>query len=369
MLGISPALHLLPKSLYGPVDEAREVTRAANAVRWTEEITPVWFGCRQVACVYGDRYGQCWIMPANTLNFAGFPNGYFDILTAARNGQNPQGTFKLSSSGGTNISGNMWSDTWSVLAGGSPGYSGTTLTARQFTDASIGAIQHGGNVSPAIKALIGYNISSSNGLSPGPLLWLYDRVISYDECTIAATTQTMTNSLTAQRWVGSGLPAMRLLITSGITGSGATASHWTSIIYANDAGTGGSTVPLTSEIDCLTTSSAVSSTHYADIMISDATSGAQWPGPFTPLQTADIGVSSVTSYVLSAANTGTLCYALVRPLLMIVGPQAGIANTVDAVHERFSLARIFDGSCLGILEYAETSDSGAYSGSFSFAYN
>ncbi len=368
---ISPALHILPKTIYGPCDEARAFMMAANGVRFTEELAPVMYGRKLIGSVYGDCYGNVYGTRENALDLMGFPGGYADVLTAIRAGKTSFGMFTIIANGGINS--NCWLDTWNTLAvSQASAYSGTALTARQFDNTSDGAIYLGTAVSSATRHLIGATINQSTGAtgSGGYMFWIYDRVLSYDNCAVANTTQTMTNTLTAQRWTGAGYPGLRITCTSATTALGVTASHWTSIIYANQGGTGSKNVPLNTQLDTYT-STVASNSIPAAVLIQNVASGIFDVGPFFALNKGDIGVSSITSYVFSAANTGNLCYALLRPLVMFVGPPTSNVAIHDFVRDRLILSRVYDTSCIGMLIYNpdNNNSTATFTGNLQFAWS
>lgn len=342
--------------------------RAAEAVRWTEELAPVWFGRRIIGSVYGARDGSVYGTTRDSMEFAGFPNGYADVVAAIRNGQFSYGLFKI---GISQSSDRYWTDFWPLQASSlAHAYSGTALTARQFTDASDGAIYHGGNVSPALKHVVGYTNTCVATNTPGPVIWLTDRVLSYDKNTIASTTQTMTNTLTAQRWVGTGLPGLRACFTCATIVTGATASNFTGISYTNEASVSGRAVPLTNrQIDVKTSCADPTVAGTPNDSLYTSVSLAEALGPFFPLAPGDIGVSSIQSYIMSAANTGTTCFALVRPLVQMVAAAPGVGIDIDGVMDRLILRRVYDGACLGLLHFDRTQTSATIAGTVEFAWN
>lgn len=363
LAGISPAVHTRKKTRFSLADEARALLLAADSVRYMDELLPVIFGGKVIGSVYG-KDGNAWISPHD---FSGFPGGYYDVKASFNAGRSFQAVYNINGSAGANA--NRWSDLWpcQLAQGAANAYSGTASTARQFTDVSSGAIPHGGNVTPAVKVLAGYHLLSTGSSTPGCAFMLYDRVLSYDENPITATLTTMTNTLTAQRWVGSGLPALRICMTAGKTVTGATVSDLSSLIYANDAIVGSRTMPTTRTIIIAGTSTP-SATQPADLIAFDTSNGEY--GPFLPLQATDIGVSSITSYQCTANNTGTITFVLMRPLCIMVAQPTGIASLIDGVTERFLMRRIYDGACLGFLVRPpnQAGDAGTYSGRLSMVW-
>ncbi len=343
--------------------------RAARAARGTQEVTPVFFGKRVVGTVYGELDGRVHVSPRDLRNLMGFPGGYAEIVAAMRAGKQATGVFYLNGNNG--FPQDRWGDLWPIQAGTAAlGYTGTAKTARQFDSTTVGAFYHGGDVSPATK----YAVSMSLGMSvtSGWMLWLYDRVLSYDECTITNATQTMTNTLTAQRWVGTGLPGLRFAPTMSLTDLGATVGAWNTVTYTNEASVGTRTSPFgvtwsypvnqnapSGATGVVSACTCYDATNFFDL------------GPFLPLQTSDIGMASMTDFKFTANNTGTICYAGIRPLAMIVGPPLGSTKIVNFARDQLLLPRIYDGACLGFLVYSadNTGVNGAWTGHLDFAWN
>ena len=322
----------------------------------------MWFGERVVGSVMDDGRGGAYYFKQD---MAGFPGGYFDVITAVQAGKTYYSANIIDSSSNTVI--NSWSDTWVSQAGSAPlAYSGAAQTARQFTDNSIGALPHGGNVSPAQKYLLAYTLGNrSTGPTPGCVMWLYDRVLSYDECPIAAASTTMTNTLTAQRWVGTGLPGLRTVLTSSQTATGVTASNLSVMTYTDELNVAGNLVPYALPINA--SSTAISTARFADVLTwSSATSGQNY-GPFLPCAAGDGGQKSIQNYTCTAANTGTMCFALIRPRMMMVVPDAGLLQSVDCIRDRFAFLRVYDGACLGFLSFQ--GETGILTTNLTFVYN
>lgn len=114
-------------------------------------------------------------------------------------------------------------------------------------------------------------------------------------------------------------------VTSALSGASNTITYG----YTNQAGTGSRTTG-----NLVTVASAVANRSVN-------------AGLFVPLQAGDTGVRSIESMTLASGSaTGTICVCLVRPLLYIPIPIAGIEVTRDMVTETCGVPRIYDDSCL-----------------------
>lgn len=364
-LGQAPALHLYRKTSYGPCDEARAIMLAAQGAQFSCELSPVALGTKLLGLVYGDRRGNVYF----SYDLAnGFPGGYYDIAKAFNNGQTAPGFFMILSSSQSAVY--AWADCWNVLAGSAAlAYTGTAQTARQFTDSDTGAIQHGGDQAPARKYILDYTVKDrSTGNTPGVMLWLYDRVLSYDESSWAAGTHTMTNTLTAQRWTTSGFGSLRTTLTCSLTGGDGTDTHVTALSYTKQDGTSGQAMPTTFAMKLKNNSSSpLSSGIPADVLLFENSGDQHALGAFLPLAPGDQGMNSIESYTIDVTNTGTLCFAMVKPLLMMVVPDAGEANTVDCWRDRFAPTLIPDGACLSFLLFQN--EIGIVDGNINFVWN
>lgn len=273
---------------------------------------------------------------------------YDDVITACGLGQRyPSFWNKAMTSAPV---ANNWYDTWPV-AGNPPAgaYGGTALTAKQHTDTEVGALYHGGNVSTLKKYLTGVTGFSVAGT---PTYMLGDRVITYEACPFnAAVSTAFTNTLTAQRYVSAGQSGMKIVCTCQ-TVFGATASNITALSYTNNAGTASQAMPTTTTVAIIVSAAAPTATLGARCVAPSNTAATlTWGLPFLPLANGDGGVRLIDHWTTSAANTGTLCIILYRPLFWWGVGQAGVASQVDAVFQYSGMEQIFDGACLNFLAF------------------
>lgn len=243
-----------------------------------------------------------------------------------------------------------WYDYWpcaGVPAAGT--YPGSTRTARQCDDTTIGAMQHGGNVSPSEKYATRFTAMART--IPRTYI-LYDRVLTYEACEFSASNLTMTNSLTAQRYVSSGQPGLQLCMT-GQTALNATTANLTNLEYTNQAGTTLRDLIYTPTIEHIVSAAAPTAQRPARVIAPGTSSSLCGRGPFLPLGAGDTGAQLVDNYTWSAAPTGTFCLALIFPLAYIsaqaVLDQPGDIELLQGVYGNQKLTRIFDGACLSVM--------------------
>lgn len=255
-----------------------------------------------------------------------------------------------------------WNDYWpqaSVLPGtGAGDIAGTALTARQFDDTTAAAIWHGGNKASEKKYLVGLDVQTINSFATIPLpMILYDRVLAYDANTISTSSQNMTNTLTAQRYVGTGLPGLQIFIAKGGTATGATASNITTLTYVDQDG---------NTATCPTTQALAIATSLSDTgnLLCPFISGTgNMFSVFMPLAVGDSGVRSITNYQCSANNTGTMSMVLAKPLAWFFEGDNEAAsgeyfNSLSFVDTYMAMERIYDGACLSFLYNADGNTNG-----------
>lgn len=251
---------------------------------------------------------------------------------------------------------NNWYDLWPVAGNPTSGtINGTAFTARQFDDTTTGALTHRGNVSTDWKFLLSsWVIATANT----PMLMLYDRVLAYDLCTFnASANQTMTNTLTAQRY-NSGAPGLLISVVVN-TVNGSTATNLTQLRYTNQAGTTLQAMPTSPTVTFIPSAAAPSSTLGARVNC-PITSGQTIPWTFAlPLASGDTGARLINDYTTSAANTGTSTYMLMHPMGDLMVPVAAVPTELDRVFQITDMERIYDGACLAMMAYAPATTAAA----------
>jgi len=260
---------------------------------------------------------------------------------------------------------NTWYDLWPVAGNPASGLiNGTAKTANIFTDASTGAISHRGNVSTATKHMLSkWAVTTANT----PMLMLYDRVVSYDQNPYSASVnETMTNTNVAARY-NAGAPGL-LIICCVCTVNGATAVTFTQLRYTNDQGIALQTMPTTPTVNIVVSGAAPTATLGARVIAPSTGATPCW-GPFLPLAKNDYGTRLINDYTPSAANTGTVTFALVHPITEVMLPVAASPTEMDCVYQIPELEQIFDGACIAMMAYQVATTLYTLQGSIRFGWS
>jgi hypothetical protein len=89
---------------------------------------------------------------------------------------------------------------------------------------------------------------------------------------------------------------------------------------------------------------------------------------FYPLNAGDTGLRNITTFDLSAAQTGNVDHMIAHPIALL--PAAGVANQsvlLDGINSSFNLERIYDGAALSFIEYFKSATTATtYSGFITF---
>ena len=205
-------------------------------------------------------------------------------------------------------------------------------------DTSSAAPYHGGNVSPLTKHVLNAGVYSSN-MVPGRLM-LIDQLLVYPLVNLAiGTPQLFDTTLPLPRYAdGKGVRAYVVCTVA----SGATPQN-IAISYTDTADAAGHVMPVT-------VASTLSSV--AGHLLHTGTNPNNY-GPFLPLASGDVGLKSIQSVTLSAANaSGEAAVVLCKPLLTIPIGTAGVAGERDLLNQLPSLPRVYDGANLQWLFFA-----------------
>lgn len=358
----APAIHgARLKARHSELDEARALLRAASTWKCPQAVT-VYYGRRLVGWVRGDPTN------ARTLWFPlragqGFPWNDYDGALNSLSSLGQHGTFYWYKPRDTGVVANTWYDLWGADGVPQKGdWSGTALTARQFKNTTTGApYVPGGAVSPTTKWLTRHIATGIE--DTGHAVVLYDRVLSYDACTMTASSQAMTNTLAATRYISTGDPGLQIFIEAD-TVHGATAANLTVLHYTNSAGTTGQNIPA-----------AVAKV--ASVAAPTATLGArnvfQGPAlvmstdPYMVLASGNRGVRKLEDFTWSAAVTGTCSFVLQFPLTLC--PDVSVNQTGSPSDWEYVMGlengnkRIFDDACLSwIMAFKNTAAPGHMEG-------
>lgn len=281
---------------------------------------------------------------------------YDDYKTSMSSKKSYRSTYRANT-----LTNSDWYDLWAgpqTVLTSTGSVNGTARTARQFSEFTDNAgIRHGGNVSTDVKHIVGFEIEHDNGSATDPLpLLAYDRVLAYDNCSISTSSQNMTNTLTAQRYNGSGLPGMQIMIVVGTTTLGATASNITTLTYVDQDGNT-ATCPTGQALGINP------GQDLGEIVCPVISSNNVTFGPFMPLATGDGGVRSITDYQCSANNTGDLSMVLAKPLAWVYqSSNHSLINesgfSVSFVDTMVGLERVYDGACISMLYRGDGNSNG-----------
>lgn len=243
---------------------------------------------------------------------------------------------------------NKWFDLWPLSGDPQAGsYTGTAATARQIDSSVAGGLTLGGNVSTNTKHIVSA-WATSNGQPT--VAYLYDRVLTYEACTITGGLVSMTNTLAAQRYIAAGQHGLLLMPTVQTTVVLPGSSGISALVYVDQGGTSGQAAPMNATTYQFDTHPVTPTTSVpAQCVICDANLGQT---PFLPLAAGDSGVRSVTSYTTNAAATsGTFCLALVRPLVLLAN--SGSRNTCRYDYSKMlpCLPIVYDGAHVSLLAF------------------
>lgn len=364
LVSVAPFVRTRRKSRNSECDEARVIAQAIRHATFDEDLLPILnpndprSSEKPLGYVLGRRFPDRRV-------------AYFDREHGRRVQEKLQCAFTsfdaiLAASGlGKILDGIDWSKTWSgnPVAGnyydffvgtGQPNpavLAGAAFTAVQYTDATAGALLHGGNVSTDTKALTVAMPMCTAGAS-APTFYLYDRVLDYQACTFnAAASQAMTNTLPALRYV-TGAPGMRCFC-AGQTANGATAAQLTVLTYVDQAGNAGHLMPTAPSANFIASVAAISGVNAGRISCPAPSANTIPYSKFLLLAAGDQGMRSITNYTTSAANTGQSYFTLCRQLAVIPCPMPiGDTGLIDFVQGLPNLPTILDGACLAMLAFA-----------------
>lgn len=236
-----------------------------------------------------------------------------------------------------------WYHLWPV--GGMPGqgalYTGTAHAHQRTTEASAGALYHGGNKAADTKHILSLLGLASAGVPP-PMLMLVDQV-GYYPLTQSAASVNFDNTTGPDRYIAAGEGGLQASLIAAAAG-GATASNLTVLTYVNEQGTGGKTMPTTPAVAVTVSTALPTATLGARVITTIA-------GPFIPLAAGDGGIRSLTNRTFSAANTGLEAFVMLRPLAYLPLRTALVAEEVDLVQDIVNLPRVVDGGCLMVMAF------------------
>jgi hypothetical protein len=290
---------------------------------------------------------------------------YDDLITEITNGKKYQTTWSKTHT--TAPVANNWQDLWPV--GGAPvsgTYPGAARVARQLDDTTVGAQYFLGNKSPDTSHLI--LLQQKASATSASTLILYDRVLTYEACTISNANQVMTNGVAAQRYIAAGQPGLDIMITVQSV-LGATASAFTQLRYTDQDGNTLQVMPVAFGVNVIVSAATPTATLGARI-VSPSVAAATIPtANRMPLLAGDTGVRLINDYTLSANNTGTIAFVLMQPLAVVpFAGTAGLPTLVEQVMQTAGLERVYDGACLAFLVFFNAATAATVDGSWAIAW-
>lgn len=260
------------------------------------------------------------------------------------------------------VSGN-WYDLWPVGGSVASGpYSGAARASVAFTSSTTGSLPVP-SVSPQTIQILNFLAITT---ASSPVVMLYDRVLTYEACTLTTGNQSFTNSVPAGRYVSAGQPGLKVLVT-GQTLLGATTTNFSQLQYTNQAGTALQSVPGTPGL--ISSAATPTTTLGARVICPRSGAATTTIGAFLPLATGDTGVQLLSNYTCSANNTGTLAFVLGAPLAMIPVQSSTAPMFMDLVTQVASLPVVQNNACLSMLFFASTATGLALSGNLTLAWS
>src|SRR4051812_14161984 len=193
---LTPAIHTTRKSLPSELNDEEVIARACQAAVGVPIPLPVMSAHgKLLGIAKGFSYTSPYVAWCNKRHF-GYTT-YDDFISKTTNLEQKYTTVWGKSF--SNAIRHGWVDLWPLAPNPVSGdYSGTAVTARQFSDSTPGAMIHGGNVTPKSKSIIN---SWMRPVGIFHTFMLYDRVLAYDNSPYSTGGQAMTNTLPALRYI------------------------------------------------------------------------------------------------------------------------------------------------------------------------
>lgn len=348
----APAVRTRLKARHSEGDEARALLRAMSVWRDTPLWIPVVWGRKLIAHVKGD--------PVNRRVHVWFgrdlPYADYDDAILKKSAGKHWGTYWCKPTS-TSMVIDSWYDLWGSIGNPQSGdWSGTARTARQFTNTTTGSMWTGAAVSPSKKYVT--RASQFNTEATVQSTLLYDRVLSYDKCTMTASSQNMTNTLPATRYASIGSPGLQIFIEADAIHNG-TAANLNVLNYTDQDGNGPNPVPTSPTLAKIVSVAAPTTTLGARCVIQTPGVATKSGNPYLTLANqstsssggAQQGVRAILNYTWSAAPTGTVSFVLQFPLALFpdvvtVGAASDyeFVSGIEAINKR-----IYDDACLCFL--------------------
>lgn len=359
-------VHTLAKSRWNPSAVDRSITQAAYSARGIPRWMPVMHDGQVVAAVRGYAGGLG--TEVATLTHKQWC-GFQDVPDMRQKIQKGKFTrvliWKDNTTGGT---GQNWCDLWNCQGSSAVGgFSGTANTLRQFDNTTPGGLWIGPLVPAASETrhVVGWNltINSTNRVAT---MILYDRVATYDGCSITTVLTTLTNTLPPLRYVSAGQEGL-LVSVAATTALGAVASTLSAMTFTDNQGNAAVSQSPGYTQNYYTSAGAPAAT--AGVLICtpfDPTSLSTFT-PVLPLAANCSGVRKVETFTASVINTGTTCWSLIHPIAVL--PVMGNTQLDIELHKTMrAMERVYDGACLSILAHSANAAPGGMFGHVKMAH-
>lgn len=220
-----------------------------------------------------------------------------------------------------------------------------TVTSQTITGtATANFMQHGGNVSTAVKYLLNASMYSASATSVPVIAQLVDIIGFIPVSTVTLTSaQTILGSQTYPRYAD-GKGVMAYITPVVVMGAGTPTLQ---LSYTNPASASGRLTPAAPSLPIANATAPVGQILYSG-------TGAGKFGPFLPLQAGDNGILSIQSITQSATMTsGVYAIVLCKPVgLPLPVTTLGVPAERDYVNQIPSMPVIPDGACLNWLLYS-----------------
>lgn len=364
---VAPAVHARRKSRHGDLDDARAVRRAAYLWQETDAPVLVTSGGRTLGVMRGSSVTHvASFVPISRCGADNLYDTYDDALTAASAGKHF--TFHWYKYKAAGVAGN-WYDLWPCIGKPAAGaYGGTARAAKQFARTTTGAMCVGPTVSPSLRFLkrsSGFNSESGNRIEAH---LLYDRVLSYETCSMTAGNQVMDNTLTAQRFIGASDRGLQIMGTAD-TVHNATAANLTQLRFTDNAGNTLQSVPTTPTLTKIPSIAAPTTLQPARVLIQSASTRSD--SPFIPLGGDKLGARLINDYTWSAAPTGSCCFALVHPYALHTD-MLQVGHNYDYEYlsgvEGLTKHIVHDDACLNMMVWQNSAAIGSTDGWLEFGW-
>jgi len=343
----APHVRTLAKSRWNPSAVERSITQAAFSARGIPRWMPAMHDGQVVAAVRGYAGGVgTEVAPLTHKQWCGFQ----DIPNMRQQIKNGAHTrvfiWKDNSTGGT---GQIWEDLWCCQGSSAAGtYAGTANTLRQFDNTTAGGLWTG----PLIPAtsqtrhVVGWNMSMTVAENICTMI-LYDRVATYDGCSITTSITTLDNTLPPLRYVAAGQEGL-LVSVSASAAFGAVASTLSAMTFTDNQGNAAVSQTPGYTQNYFTSAPAPTTTKAASVCVPFDTLSLIIFTPVLPLAANCSGVRKVESFTASVINTGTTCWALIHPIAVI--PVMGGSELAVELHKTMrAMERVYDDACLSVL--------------------